>query len=194
MPDLFPGPVLASLRADPGRPAFEIGPRTVSRGDLLAMVRRLAAALRDTGLVLSLSVKAYATHLAPHALGGRVVAARPGGAWDDSVMPSIARSMRSSQTRRWTGRHSRSASCSTPWQEIGELIGTLDAATDDWVPTLARGPASLGCGCAAACPALDDPRKELIAMPEPAPPPLQVLGLTHYLRPRIAHSGQRSKD
>lgn len=31
VPDLFPGPVLASLRADPDRPAFEIGPRTVSR-------------------------------------------------------------------------------------------------------------------------------------------------------------------
>jgi hypothetical protein len=50
VPDLFPGPVLASLRANPDRPAFEIGPRTVSRGDLLAMVRRLAAALRDAGL------------------------------------------------------------------------------------------------------------------------------------------------
>jgi hypothetical protein len=47
VPDLFPGPVLASLRADPDRPAFEVGPRTVSRGDLLAMARRLAAALRD---------------------------------------------------------------------------------------------------------------------------------------------------
>ena len=86
MPDLFPGPVLASLRADPDRPAFEIGPRTVSRGDLLAMVRRLAAGLRDAGLgpgkgvglVLSLSVEAYATHLAAHALGCRVAAARPG--------------------------------------------------------------------------------------------------------------------
>jgi hypothetical protein len=31
-------------------------------------------------------------------------------------------------------------------------------------------------------------------MPEPAPPPLRVLDLTHYLRHRIAHSGQRSKD
>jgi fatty-acyl-CoA synthase len=50
MPDLFPGPVLASLRANPDRPAFEIGPRTVSRGELLAMVRRLAAALHDAGL------------------------------------------------------------------------------------------------------------------------------------------------
>jgi hypothetical protein len=75
VPDLFPGPVLASLRADPDRPAFEIGPRTVSRGDLLAMVRRLTAALRDAGLgpgkgvglVLSLSAEAYATYLAAHA-------------------------------------------------------------------------------------------------------------------------------
>jgi fatty-acyl-CoA synthase len=86
VPDLFPGPVLASLRAGPDRPAVEAGPRTVSRGDLLALVRRLAAALRDAGLgpgkgvglVLSLSVEAYATHLAAHALGCRVAAARPG--------------------------------------------------------------------------------------------------------------------
>ena len=31
-------------------------------------------------------------------------------------------------------------------------------------------------------------------MPEPASPPLQVLDLTTTLRPRIAHTGQRSKD
>jgi hypothetical protein len=53
---------------------------------------------------------------------------------------------------------------------------------------------SLGRGSAAARPALDDHWKGVIAMPEPAPPPLQVLDLTHYLRHRIAHTGQRSKD
>jgi acyl-CoA synthetase (AMP-forming)/AMP-acid ligase II len=86
VPDLFPGPVLASLRADPDHPAFEIGPRTVSRSDLLAMVRRLTAVPRDAGLgpgegvglVLSLSAEAYATHLAAPARGCGVVAAQPG--------------------------------------------------------------------------------------------------------------------
>jgi hypothetical protein len=81
VPDLFPGPVLASLRADPDRPAFEIGPRTVSR----------------------------------------VVFA-----------PAVGR----------------------------------------FYPD----------------------RTRVIAMPAPAPPPLQVLDLTRYLRHRIAHTGQRSKD
>jgi hypothetical protein len=41
---------------------------------------------------------------------------------------------------------------------------------------------------------VDDHWKGVIAMPAPAPPPLQVLDLAHYLRHRIAHTGQRSKD
>ena len=40
----------SSLRLIRTARAFEIGPRTVSRGDLLAMVRRLAAGLRDADL------------------------------------------------------------------------------------------------------------------------------------------------
>jgi fatty-acyl-CoA synthase len=122
VPDLFPGPVLASLRADPDHPAFEIGPRTVSRSNLLAMVRPLTAVLRDAGLgpgegvglVLSLSAEAYATHLAAHARGCRVVAARPGWslgrlghAVDRQVDAVIA-------DRRWTRRHSRSTSARHP--------------------------------------------------------------------------------
>jgi fatty-acyl-CoA synthase len=84
---LFPGPVVASLSASPGRPAVEVGSRTVTRGELLGMVRRIVAGLREAGLnpgsgvgmVLSLSPEAYAAHLAAHALGCRVAAARP--AW-----------------------------------------------------------------------------------------------------------------
>ncbi|HET8684770.1 MAG TPA: fatty acid--CoA ligase family protein [Micromonosporaceae bacterium] len=83
---LFPAPVIASLRAAPGEPAFEVGPRTVSRGELLGMVWRLVGGLRDAGvrpgigvgMVLSLSPEAYAAHLAAHVLGCRVAAARPG--------------------------------------------------------------------------------------------------------------------
>jgi fatty-acyl-CoA synthase len=86
MQELFPEPVLAALRSSPSRPALEIGSRTVARGELLAMVRRIAGGLRDAGLgpgrgvgmVLSLSPEAYPAHLAAHALGCRVAAARPG--------------------------------------------------------------------------------------------------------------------
>ena len=86
MPGLFPAPVLASLAAFPSRPAIEAGSRTVTRGELLAMVRRLADGMRAAGLgpgvgvamVLSTSPEAYAAHLAAHALGCRVAAARPG--------------------------------------------------------------------------------------------------------------------
>jgi fatty-acyl-CoA synthase len=86
MGDVFPGPVLAALRAAPGRPAFEVGARVVTRGDLLALVGRLVTGLRAAGLgpgagvgmALSPSPEAYAAHLAAHALGCRVAAMRPG--------------------------------------------------------------------------------------------------------------------
>jgi fatty-acyl-CoA synthase len=86
MSELFPGPVLTSLRTARDRPAFHVGSRTVSRDELLATVRQLVAGLRDAGLapgvgvgmVLSLSPEAYAAHLAAHVLGCRVAAARPG--------------------------------------------------------------------------------------------------------------------
>jgi acyl-coenzyme A synthetase/AMP-(fatty) acid ligase len=78
--------VLDSLNAAPDKPAFETGTRVVSRTELLAMVRRLAAGMRAAGLgpgvgvgmVVSLSPEAYAAYLAAHALGCRVAAARPG--------------------------------------------------------------------------------------------------------------------
>ncbi|HEU4425238.1 MAG TPA: AMP-binding protein, partial [Pilimelia sp.] len=83
---LFPGPVLAALQPAGDRPAFEVGSRTISRGELHAMVHRIASALTADGLgpgtgvgmLLGLSPEAYAAHLATHALGCRVAAARPG--------------------------------------------------------------------------------------------------------------------
>lgn len=86
MRELFPGPVLAALRRAPDRTALEFGTRTVSGGELLAMVQRLAGGLREAGLgpgagvglVLSLSPEAYAVHLAAHTLGCRVAPARQG--------------------------------------------------------------------------------------------------------------------
>ena len=86
MPELFPGPVLAALRADPDHPAIEVGQRVVTRGELFAMVRRIAGGLRaagvgpgdGVGMVLPLTPEAYAAHLAAHTLGCRVATARPG--------------------------------------------------------------------------------------------------------------------
>jgi fatty-acyl-CoA synthase len=83
---LFPAPVVASLLAAPDQPALEVGSRTVTRAELLAMVRRIVTGLRAAGLgpssgvgmVLPLSPEAYAAHLAAHSLGCRVAAARPG--------------------------------------------------------------------------------------------------------------------
>jgi acyl-CoA synthetase (AMP-forming)/AMP-acid ligase II len=78
--------VLAALGSAPDHTALEFGTRAVSRGELLAMVHRLAGGLRDAGLgpgvgvglVLALSPEAYAVHLAAHTLGCRVAQTRPG--------------------------------------------------------------------------------------------------------------------
>jgi fatty-acyl-CoA synthase len=96
---MFPAPVLTSLAAFPGRPAFEAGSRTVTRGELLAMVRRMTAGMLAAGLgpgvgvamVLSLSPEAYAAHLAAHALGCRVAAARPG--WSPAQLAGALRTV-----------------------------------------------------------------------------------------------------
>ncbi|RVX42438.1 acyl-CoA synthetase (AMP-forming)/AMP-acid ligase II [Nonomuraea polychroma] len=78
---LFPHPLLDALRAAPGTSAFEHAGRTVSRGELLDLIRRLAGALADAGLGpgralavrTALTPEAFAAHMAAHALGCRVV-------------------------------------------------------------------------------------------------------------------------
>ncbi|WP_188188105.1 class I adenylate-forming enzyme family protein [Nonomuraea sp. SYSU D8015] len=83
---LFPHPLLDALRAAPDTPAFEHAGRTVSRGELLEMIRRLAGAMADAGLGPGRAVavrtavtpEAFAAHMAAHALGCRVVGVRPG--------------------------------------------------------------------------------------------------------------------
>lgn len=201
MPDLFPGPVLASLRADPDRPAF--GPRTVWRGDLLAMVRRLTAALRDAGLgpsrgiglVLSLSAEAYATHLAAHVLGCRVAAARPG--WSPG------------QLGHALDRQVDAVIADTPLDRpalpLDELLDRPDPGgllpEGYRVSATLMPPArlhqvlrsradlsSLPAVVLGGSPALID---TLNAATETG---WSVFDLTHYLQPRIAHTGQRSKD
>jgi acyl-CoA synthetase (AMP-forming)/AMP-acid ligase II len=83
---LFPHPLLDALREAPDGPAFEQGPRTVSRRELLEIIRRLAGAMLGAGLGpgrgvairTAVSPEAFAAHLAAHALGCRVVGVRPG--------------------------------------------------------------------------------------------------------------------
>jgi len=92
MSGLFPEPVLAALRAAPDQPAIEWGGVTVSRGELLMMVRRIAGGMSEVGLrrgmgvgmLLPLTPQAYAAHLAAYALGCRVAAARP--AWAPELL------------------------------------------------------------------------------------------------------------
>ncbi len=83
---LFPHALLEALRAAPGSPAFEHRERIVSRGELLELIGRLAAALRAAGLgpgrglavSLAISPEAFAAQMAAHVLGCRVVGIRPG--------------------------------------------------------------------------------------------------------------------
>lgn len=83
---LFPYALLEALREAPGSPAIEHGDRSVSRGELLELVGRLAAALRAAGLgpgrglavSLAVSPEAFAAQMAAHVLGCRVVGVRPG--------------------------------------------------------------------------------------------------------------------
>src|SRR6266508_2901103 len=82
---LFPQSLLDALRQSPGGPAFEQGDRSVSRGELLDLIGRLAGAMRRAGLGpgrgiavhLAVSPEAFAAHIAAHVLGCRVVAVRP---------------------------------------------------------------------------------------------------------------------
>src|SRR4030095_2302422 len=88
------------------------------RGERLAMVRRVAAGLREAGLgpgtglgmILSLSPEAYAAHLAAHVLGCRVAPARAGWSRDqlasalvgtvDAVVTDLPRSLDGVPVRR----------------------------------------------------------------------------------------------
>ncbi len=82
----FPHALLEALREAPGSPAFEHGDGIVSRGELLQLIARLAAALRAAGLgprqglavSLAVSPEAFAAQIAAHVLGCRVVGVRPG--------------------------------------------------------------------------------------------------------------------
>src|SRR3954470_16443794 len=83
---LFPASLLAELARAPEVPAFEHGDRTVSRGELLALIRRLVGGLRGAGLgpgsgvalLTGVTPEAFAAQAAAHVLGCRVAGIRPG--------------------------------------------------------------------------------------------------------------------
>ncbi|MDQ2585022.1 class I adenylate-forming enzyme family protein [Saccharothrix yanglingensis] len=82
---VFPQALLDELARDPAAPAVERGPRTTTRGELLDLVRRTAAALRDAGagpgrgvaLATGVTAEGLAAQVAAHVLGCRVVGVRP---------------------------------------------------------------------------------------------------------------------
>ena len=87
----FPHALLDALRDAPGTPAFEQGGRSVSRGEVLGLIQRLAGAMRGVelgggglgpgrGIAIhtAVSPEAFAGHVAAHVLGCRVVGVRPG--------------------------------------------------------------------------------------------------------------------
>jgi fatty-acyl-CoA synthase len=82
----FPDSVIRVLLTDPDRIAVEHGPRTVTRGELLAMIGKVAAGLRAAGLgpgsgvamELDVSPESLAAYLAAYASGCRVLGVRPG--------------------------------------------------------------------------------------------------------------------
>jgi fatty-acyl-CoA synthase len=82
----FPDSVIQVLRTDTDRIAVEQGPRTVTCGELLAMIGKLAGGLRAAGLgagsgvamELDVSPESLAAYLAAYASGCRVLGVRPG--------------------------------------------------------------------------------------------------------------------
>ncbi|MCX2950425.1 class I adenylate-forming enzyme family protein [Lentzea sp. NEAU-D7] len=82
----FPQAVLDVLATAADRPVFEHGTRVVSGAELLDLVARIANGLRRKGLgpgdgvalLLGVTVEAFATILAAHAVGARVAGVRPG--------------------------------------------------------------------------------------------------------------------
>jgi len=82
----FPRAVLDVLETAGGRPVFEHGSRVVTGAELLDLVGRIAAGLRAEGLgpgdgvalMLGVNPEAFATILAAHVVGARVLGVRPG--------------------------------------------------------------------------------------------------------------------
>jgi acyl-coenzyme A synthetase/AMP-(fatty) acid ligase len=82
----FPRAVLDVLAAAADRPVFEHGTRVVTGAEMIDLIGRIAAGMRATGLgpgdgvalLQGVDPEAFATILAAHTVGARVVGVRPG--------------------------------------------------------------------------------------------------------------------
>ncbi|WP_018636769.1 class I adenylate-forming enzyme family protein [Parafrankia elaeagni] len=85
-PDAYPRPVLELLEEAGERPVFEHGARVVTGAEMLGLIRRISSGLRRAGvrpgdglaLLLWVNPEAFATILAGHVVGARVVGVRAG--------------------------------------------------------------------------------------------------------------------
>jgi acyl-CoA synthetase (AMP-forming)/AMP-acid ligase II len=92
---LFPQPLLDVLENDPDRAAIEHGSRLMTRGELLALVRRMASGFRSAGIgpghgvavITAMTPESFAANLAAHAAGCRVVGVRP--AWSAPLLGAV---------------------------------------------------------------------------------------------------------
>jgi acyl-coenzyme A synthetase/AMP-(fatty) acid ligase len=95
----FPQTLLIALIQSPRRTAFEHRRRHVSYGDTLTTIRRMAAGMRQAGvvrgdhvaMVVSLTPEAFAAHLAAYSLGCVVVGVRPG--WSETHQAAVLSKM-----------------------------------------------------------------------------------------------------
>lgn len=86
MESVFPQALLDALERSPDTPAFELGARKVSRGELLDLIGRLVAGLRAAGLgpgsglgiATGVTPEGFAAIMAGNTLGCRVVGVRAG--------------------------------------------------------------------------------------------------------------------
>jgi fatty-acyl-CoA synthase len=83
---VFPQPLIDAFLRDPATPAFEFRSRSVTRGEVLDLVRRCVAGLRAAGLgpgggvaiTTAVTPQGFAAQIAAHLLGCRVTGLRPG--------------------------------------------------------------------------------------------------------------------
>jgi fatty-acyl-CoA synthase len=83
---VYPQALLDALAREPGKPAFEHGPRVVTRGETLELIGRLTVALRGAGLgpgdgvgiATGVTPEGWAAQIAAQVLGCRAVGVRPG--------------------------------------------------------------------------------------------------------------------
>ncbi|WP_433663165.1 AMP-binding protein [Nocardia sp. CA-128927] len=82
----FPESIVQALHAAPEKVVVEHGARSITRGELVAMMGTIAGGLRGSGLgpgsgvamAVDVSAESLAAYLAAYTLGCRVIGVRPG--------------------------------------------------------------------------------------------------------------------